>query len=151
MQCALLKDGVVFSIVTASTEEEVQSLASKHESVIGLDGLDPMPEIGWKLEGNVLVPGPGQSAVPSMKLTKLAFRNRLTTQELLTLYGMLNENTMLRIIQDNLNVATYVDLTRPDTQAAVGYLMQLGILTVPRMQAILGTPPTEIEKYKGPL
>lgn len=156
MQLAIVQENVVISILDAvdtipNKEEFVQRLSTLFQNVIEITDADPKPTLGWVLNGSTLIPGPGQSATPSMKLTKLAFRNRLTVPELLDLYGRLNTDSMLKIIQDNLNVATYVDLTRPDTQAAVGYLCQIGVLTQPRMLAILTTAPNDIEKYKGPL
>ena len=51
--------------------------------------------------------------------------------------------------KNNLSVATFIDLQRPDTIAAVNCLATAGIITLDRATEILTTPPTEVELYRG--
>lgn len=147
MLAALIRDNTVVEIRTIN-ESDLETYNTSYQNVIVIDDLNPKPNVGWKLEGNTLTANGVDPYANELRITKLAFRNRLTTAELFNLYTQLNTNVMLRIIQDNLNVATFVDLSRPDTIAAVQYLVSLGILTSDRAVTVLTTLPTDIERYR---
>ena len=153
MQVALLKDSVVFAVVDASTEEEIHSLATKHEQVIGIDGLYPAPAVGWVFLNNKLVPGPGQFPVYKTKISKLAFKLRMTGAERALLKSARTEgspsyNASVADIADLFDTAVYIDLAHPVTIQGTYGLAALGILTMQRAAAILNTPPTEDEVWK---
>jgi hypothetical protein len=144
---ALLKENVVVKIEDLSSEEEVFEASKTYQLVVNID--NQTVEVGFNLDGNSFTPYEGYVApAPTMIITKLAFRQRLTVSELLALYNATATNVMLRIIQDNLSVATYVDLSRTDTQSAVMYLVSQGLLTLERATEILTTPAQDKEKYK---
>ncbi len=90
------------------------------------------------------------------KITVLAFRNRFTQQEKIAMELASIDNpaapmqqrslaASLRVAQADLNVATYVDTTRPDTIAGIQSLETYGIIGVGRADEILNAPVQAIE------
>jgi len=147
MKIALINENIISSIVTVSSEEEVEALAKTCQQVVDITNNDPMPTVGWILTGASFQPGPGQSAAPNMKITKLAIRQRLTMNELVAIYSVIPSDPVLQVLMDNLKVATIIDLSRPDTIAGVMYLVQAGLLSADRANIVLTTPPSLTEAY----
>ena len=94
------------------------------------------------------------------KITKLAFRNRFSQSEKVAIEIAALDNpsaamqqraqaAALRASQADVAVATYIDLTRADTRAGVQTLEAAGLLAAGRAAAILDTPPTDEELYRG--
>lgn len=92
----------------------------------------------------------------STRITVLAFRNRFTQQEKVAMdlasidnpAATMQQRTLaasLRVAQADLNVATYVDTSRPDTIAGIQALETYGILGTGRANAILNAVPQDIE------
>lgn len=106
--------------------------------------------IRWITAGN----HPKEITVPvsqGRKITKLAFRNRFTTTEKITLeLASLDDPTAtalerqqkagLRVYLKDLDNATYIDLERQETISGVFALVSLGLLTNDRANAILLDP-----------
>lgn len=99
-------------------------------------------------------------AAPSTKLTKLAFRNRFTQTEKVTMEIAALDNpaaTMqvrsmsaaLRANMKDLEVASFIDVTRADTIAGVQMLEAAGLIGVGRAAVILSTVISETEAYNG--
>lgn len=132
--------------IVDATEEESNSLAGQWEMLIDITDFPSQPQVGWFLEGNKLVTN-GTNG--SIKITKLAMRQRFTFTELCALETAAQTIIQVKVLLGNLNIASYVDLTRPDTIGGLGLLVSLGLLTSERMTVILNTPPTEYEIYKG--
>jgi hypothetical protein len=97
---------------------------------------------------------------PSRKITKLAFRNRFTQTEKVSIEiaaldvpsASMQSRGMaaaLRSSQVDVTVATFIDLDRADTRAGVQFLESVGLLAAGRAAIILDTPPTEIELWVG--
>lgn len=150
MILALIVDNVVASIATVSTEEEIQALGRQYALTIDITDANPQPTVGWVFDGNTLVLGPGMAAsAATKKITKLGLRRRLTFTELVTLTTAAKSNDAIAALKDNLMVATYVDLNRADTIAAIGYLVSAGLITSERAEAIRSAPVQEEERYKG--
>lgn len=95
----------------------------------------------------------------SVKLTVLAFRNRFTQTEKVTIEMACLDNpaaTMeqryqsagLRASMADLNAATFVDILRPDTVASINQLETVGIIGVGRAAQILSTVVQPIELAK---
>jgi len=82
-------------------------------------------------------------------ITKLAFRERFTTSELLGVYTAIPTYPLLQIMIDNQAVSTFIDLSRSDTISGVDYLVSIGLLTLTRATTILTTPPSAMEIYQG--
>lgn len=146
MQHAIIQNQKVVSILSFSTEESVQTIAKTYEQVVNIEGMDPMPSVGWNYSNGIFFP----DEITGKKITRLAFRNRFTSQEKLNLYGALStpQGIMLKIYLDDLALASYVDLERADTIAGVQLLEQIGILGTGRAEIILNTSISDVEKFK---
>ena len=145
MKLALIKNNVVKNIVDA-TEEEFSGYASVYELIIDVTNTVPQPQVGWFLDGNKLVSNGSNGPI---RITKLAMRQRFTFTDLCALESAAQTIVQVKVLIGNLNVASFVDLTRSDTISGLGLLVSLGLLTSQRMSEILNTPPTEYEIYKG--
>lgn len=91
------------------------------------------------------------------KITVLAFRNRFTQTEKVTLdlasidnpSATMQQRQMaaaLRVMQQDINAATYIDLSRSDTIAGVNALESYGIIGAGRASVILTAPIQDIER-----
>jgi hypothetical protein len=91
------------------------------------------------------------------KITVLALRNRFTTTEKVTIdmasidnpAGTMQQRQLaasLRVMMADLSVATFVDLSRPDTIAGIQMLETYGIIGVGRANTILTAPIQPIEE-----
>lgn len=143
---AVINDNVVTQIVELNSEEEVQKFASSCQNIIDLGINIDLVQPGWLLQENKLVPPPGYQSL-TMKITKLAFRQRITVPEMMGIYNAINSNVVVKILMDNLQIATYIDLLRNDTVSGIMYLVSQGLLTSERANIILNTPPSDLEKY----
>ncbi len=144
MLCAIVNNNVVTSVQTLSTSDgSYQLAAASAQVVIDITNMTPQPQVGWTLNGNTLV----SNGNNLMQITKLAFRERFTTTELLAIYAAIPTYPLVQIMLDNQAVATFVDLNRTDTQSGVYYLASIGCITMARATAILTTPPTSTEAY----
>lgn len=110
--------------------------------------------IGWSWTGTELVPPiineePPPELPPTTIITKLAFRNRFTQAEKIALYTAAETNIPIRVYLDDVNAATFIDLSRSDTIIGVQQLEAAGLLTQGRANEILTDPVQDIEKYYG--
>jgi hypothetical protein len=149
MLCALVKNNLVSEILEVSSDEQFQSIARQYSNVIDITNANPRPAIGWVFNGNALIPGEGQSAVPTRKITKLALRNRFTFTELCALTAAAKTIVQVEALMDNLAVSTFIDLNRPDVIGGIEMLVAFGLITPERATQILNGPVTAIEEYKG--
>mgnify|MGYP000845411939 CR=1 FL=1 len=119
---------------------------------------DSWPEGEYAQEEIVDTPPP-QEYSGSWHITKLAFRNRFSQAEKVAIEIAALDNpaaTMpqraqaaaLRASQQDVAVATFIDLTRADTRAGVQALEAAGLLAAGRAAVILDTPPTEAELFQ---
>ena len=94
---------------------------------------------------------------PDTRITKLAFRNRFTSNEKVAIgFACLDDpaapmpqrlqSAALRANQADLAAATFVELLRPDTRAGVQMLETAGLLAAGRALEILGAPVTPEER-----
>ena len=145
MLVAFVSNNVVVGIADL-TPELISQVSSFFEAVVDVSSMSPTPAIGWEFDGQNIV---GTSA--SMKITRLAMNQRFTVTEMLGLLSYVNSNpnSIVALLMKRLEVATFIDLARTDTQGGVMVLVSLGLLTSPRATAILTTPPTLIELYTG--
>ena len=151
MLCALVQNNIVVDIQTIPDDggASYALIASEYQAAIDITSMVPQPQIGWQFTGNSLV----TNGVVQMVITRLAFRERFTTSELISIVaGIAAGGTtgyILEVLRENIQTATFIDLSRSDTQAGVQELVALGLLTQARATAILTTPPTATEIYKG--
>lgn len=146
MLCALIQDNKVTAIQDLD-DAGYQSASKTCQIVIDISAMTVQPQVGWTFDGSNLNPPPGTLA--SMKITKLAFRERFTIGEMTGIYSAMSSNFTLQAMIGNQQVATYVDLSRSDTIAGVMYLVSIGLITSARATQILTTAPTSTEVYTG--
>jgi hypothetical protein len=84
-----------------------------------------------------------------MRITKLAFKRRFTADERIAIREAAAVNPQIYDFEDLVNAATYIDLSRADTIAAVNSIERAGLIGSGRADEILGPPINEIERYRG--
>lgn len=144
MKIAFVQGNQVVEVKEMS-EEQLLQVSQSYQAVVDITGFDPEPKIGWLLVGNKLVSL--DPATPSMKITKLALRQRFTISELTAIYAAMNTTPIVKILMDNLMVANFVDLQRADTAGGINVLVAYGLITSERAVQILTTVPSAMEKY----
>jgi hypothetical protein len=164
MICAGIKSNIVVAIIDCPDVETYNQFSYHFENLIDLTDYTITPGIGWTMSENQFNYGQLNS-VPSVKITKLAFESRLAIAEEGAIIGFALANIMqyyttpthpyflagcqvLAFLRRQAN-ANYVDLYRQDTIQGVNSLVGLGLLTAPRANTVLTTPPTYVELYKG--
>lgn len=148
---AFVLDGLVTNVILGNPVE--------WPSAYDVTDMDPRPAPGWSFANDefsppVVLPEPARS-----RITRLAFRNRFSTAELVGLEMAAIDDpaaaapqrqlaASLRVMQANLQAATFIDLQRPDTRAGVQQLEAVGLLAAGRALAILDAP---VEDSEAPL
>ncbi len=148
MLIALIQDNTVKAITTTSTDEEYYSATHGYQLGIDITDANPQPQVGWILNGSTLAPAEG-SATPVRKITKLGLRQRFTFSELIAIQNISKTVVAVEVLLNNLAVATYVDLNRPDTMGGMMLLASAGAISTARANEILSAPIQDYEKYKG--
>lgn len=111
----------------------------------------PRPAPGWLYEAGDFTPPADNSPPEKRHVTRLAFRNRFTLAELTAIeIACLDVPTAstvqrqqaaaLRVMQRQVDTATYIDLERPDTRAGVQQLEAMGVIAAGRALQILDAP-----------
>jgi hypothetical protein len=144
MVCALVQDYAVVAIQTIDPSQYA-SLSSQYQAVIDITDMLPQPQVGWTFNGSSLV----SNGVNPTTITKLAMRERFTLAEMAAILAASVSNFTLQAILQNQQIATFIDLARPDTIAGINYLVSLGLITPARATQILTTPPSATEIYQG--
>lgn len=78
-----------------------------------------------------------------MKLTRLEFRDRFTTDEKRAIYNAASSSVDLKIYLDELSMAEFVDTESPNTISGVQALEVYGIIAAGRAAQILGDAPSQ--------
>ena len=154
MRTALIQNGQVINVVEAPEGWQpppgLLAVASATASIGD----------GW--DGEVFIPTPAPEAPPESadtRITRLAFRNRFTQAEKVALElaaldnpaasaAARQQSAALRSYLKDLDAATFVDLTRPDTVAGVQTLEAGALIAAGRASAILTDP---IQPHERPL
>ena len=151
MLLALVQNNVVCGIYQPVDDADNVKISSQFQNAIDITNVYPQPQIGWLFNGNQLLDPLGNQPV-DWRITKLAFRERFTTAELLGILAASQvagtEGLILQMMLQNQSLATFIDLSRSDTQAGVAQLVTFGLLTSGRAYTILNTPPVSTEKYQ---
>lgn len=149
---ALISENIVVSIIESESDQIDSSITHQYQNIIEITNLDPIPAVGWILEGSVLK-DPTSSAVPSKKMSRLKLLERFTDTELAALEGFANQANpyayALRAAMRKQMAAEFIDLSLPQTIAGINNLVALGLLSSDRANEIINTPLTEAEKYRG--
>jgi len=85
-------------------------------------------------------------SVPGYKITRLAFKKRMTDAERIAVRGAAAVNDTIYDFMDLLSDATYVDLEDPETVAGVAALEGAGLLGAGRASEILTGAIQDIER-----
>ena len=102
-------------------------------------------EVGMvkQADGSYAFPEPAPENAPptasttAMPLTKLAFMNRFTMEELAAIYTAAKTEVLVEVFLDKLKLAEHVDVTDPHTIGGLQALAASGLLTEARVQAVL--------------
>lgn len=152
VKLVFIRDNVVVDKKTVESVESVAETFAAYQNVIEVDGLDPEPQVGWVLQGSVLV-DPTGSAQPSKIMSRLKFSQRFTREEktAIEIYAWQSTTAAaaLRSALRDQMVAQYIDLSLPETVEGLMSLVGLGLITAERASIILNTPVSEAEKYRG--
>ena len=137
-------ENTVSGILQLADDTDIGFLTDRYAQVVDITNSAPLAQLGWTFDGQNVV---GTSV--SKKITKLAMRQRFTVSEMMGIMTASSTIPIVRYLMDNLAIATYVDLARPDTQAGLGILVAYNLVTQERVNAILSTPVSIIEAYTG--
>lgn len=83
---------------------------------------------------------------PEFKITKLAFKNRMTQVERIAIRTASQNNPIIFDFLDLVNDAQFIDLSRQDTVEGVNFLESEGLLASGRADEILNAPILDEEK-----
>lgn len=144
MKVGLIQDFKLEKILDID-ESELHYYATRYQYVYDLTNYNPLPPVGTSFDGKVLA----NPLAQVKRITRLAMRQRFTVPELITILEASKTDPVIEILLGNIQVSTYVDLTRTETIQGVMYLAQQGIITLERAQAILNNEVQEIERYIG--
>lgn len=149
---ALMQGNVVTNVIIASPADFPGS--------IDVTDVAARPAPGWLRQGQTFVPPPAPPA-PSLgaKVTRLAFRQRLGDATLVAIELAALDNptapaaqrqlaAQLRVLQENVRIATFIDLSRPDTRAGVQSLEAAGLLPAGKALEVLDAP---VQQHEVPL
>lgn len=149
---ALIANGIVDNVILGHPEN--------YWDAIDITDMDPRPGVGWAYDGDQFTAPVVLPESPPSRVTRLAFRNRFSTSELVALEIASIDDpgaaapqrqlaATLRVMQANLQAATFIDLQRPDTRAGVEQLEAAGLLAAGRAAAILDAPVQPVEAWQG--
>lgn len=85
----------------------------------------------------------------SVKITKLAFRNRFTFAEKVAVETAAESDPVVRVLLKDQEAATFIDLSRQDTIDGVQLLVSKSLLTQVRADEILSLTIANSEQYGG--
>ena len=144
---ACIHNGVVVNVIISS-----ESMAAQlgFDATPIIDGLDPMPGIGWTYADSAFSEPTIVPVNYGTKLTKEAFINRFTSAEIMSVMSAAASSIpVTEVITWFNNVVQYIDLDDPNTAANIAILSGANLLTAARASAITTTPVAAGEQYHG--
>lgn len=147
MEILMIKDGAVELAVNVDSLEEVSPYYPDHV-LIERTG----PEwVGWLWNGNIFLEPINTHKPNSRRITNLAFLNRFTDEEAITIdlasIGSTVQAAAMRRYQKKIDAAKFIDLDDINTQTGVKALESLGLLAIGRADIILNASITSEEAY----
>jgi len=98
----------------------------------------------------IFVPGDPDPLPPGdMRVTRLAFLQRFTLQERMTVRAARSTDPVVEDFMAMVDAATFIDLARPDTEDGVGYLVTKNHITADRAGVVLTAPVQDNERPQG--
>jgi hypothetical protein len=102
-------------------------------------GIDPFGDF----EDKLLVDFPGFVRVSPKRITRLEFLQRFTMPERIAIRTAAKQSVALEDYLELVSVATFIDVTRPDTINGVRYLESVNLIGVGRADQILDPDTTD--------
>lgn len=148
---ALVASGRVINVIVGDP--------ALYPGAIDVTDLPQRPAPGWSWAGGTSFTPPADVPVSlGTRITRLAFRQRLTDPVLVAIELASIDNpaatpaqrqfaAQLRVMAENVRIATYIDLARPDTRAGVQALEAAGLLPPGRALQILDAPVQPNERW----
>lgn len=87
-----------------------------------------------------------EPVVEDKRITRLAFRNRFTFSERIAIEQAAGTDVQVRVLQKDMEAATWVDLSRQDTLQGLQLLASKGLITLARASEILNNPIQDLER-----
>jgi len=135
---AIIENGAVTNIVVAEESMDAGWIQNPPASV----------SVGWNYGGGKFV-APDKKSPTSVKITKLAFRNRFTFSEKVLIETAAEGDATVRVLLKDQEAATFIDLARLDTQQGVQLLVSKNLITAERSDAILSISIQPEEAFNG--
>jgi hypothetical protein len=149
MIIVLVKDGVVEHCIGAD-EDQMQNVAEMYPDHLILPQMGE-ENVGWHYDGELFTPPEGYVPEGSVRITQLAFLNRFTDTEAITIdlasMGATVEAASLRRELKRTDAAKYIDLNDPGLIAGLNKLELYGLLGEGRATEILTAQVTAKELY----
>lgn len=144
----LIKDGLVEHCIAANSIEDVTAYYPDHQILEQVGSAS----VGWKYSNGVFV-APAGTVGYSTRITRLAFLNRFTDQEAITIdlasIGATPEAAMMRRSQKKIDAASFIDLSDEATIIGVNTLEAIGLISQGRSSQILSLETSPNELYLG--
>ena len=152
MRYAFVKDDIVVLVEEHPSKEVAADKARGFQALFDITNDLPQPQLGWQLKNGILVDENG--VIPHYtRLSRLKFLERFTDLELANILAFSESASpyavAIKVALRKQALAEYIDLSLQQTSQGVLNLVPLGLLTADRANAILNTPLTEDEKYRG--
>lgn len=143
MRYAIIENEIVVNIAESNValfdNWVLADAAEIGDSYINGEFISPEPE---------LEPEPDEPKLET-RITKLAFKQRLTQAERISIREAAATNPLVFDFMDILDSATYIDLSRQDTIGGVNAMEVAGLLDEGRADEILTAPVQEHEVFRG--
>lgn len=135
---AIIDNGIVTNIVAAEDPMDAGWIHNPPAKA----------SIGWGYDGSKFIE-PDKKAPASVKITKLAFRNRFTFAEKVAIETAAESDPTVRVLLKDQEAATFIDLARLDTQQGVQLLASKNLITTERAEAVLSLSVQPEEAFTG--
>lgn len=150
---ALLAGNRVENVIVGDTDD--------YPGAIDVTDLNPRPQPGWLRQNGTFVapPAPPPQSLGS-KITRLALRERIGQPALVAIELASVHNpaanqqaqafaAQLRVLTENVRIATFIDLSRADTRAGIQALETAGLIPQGAAAQILDAPVQAVEVPVG--
>lgn len=142
-------------------ENVIVGTPADYPGSIDVTELNPRPAAGWIRENGVFAPPPPAPAQSlGTKITRLALRDRIGTPALVAIELASVHNpaatpqqqafaAQLRVMTENVRIATFIDLSHPDTRGGIQALEAAGLIPAGAAAQILDAPVQAVEVPAG--
>lgn len=124
---AILSNGIVTSVVNLA-DDEIAAKASSVEMIADIEDVLPEPEVGWKLEGNKLIPSQSQMTLDQADLYQQTTQRKFGLKLLPVAVDLVGARN-LKLYREGTNVDV---ATLAGQMASIKLLMEGGALKTVR-------------------